>query len=125
MNTAAIHNNGSGFKFTEEDIVNPDDYEWHDKVFLLHDCGRTVAVVYARCLQDARDEAADSGKMDRYAIAEEDEADFDMNTGNPSCSFLGNDGKPFNIESLGAVEFPKPPISLVSLINGRTEHETP
>ncbi len=118
METAIIKDKTFEFKFSDEDVVNPGAYDYHDKVFLLHDHGFTVAVVYADNLQDAIDEAVDAGKMDHYSISEEDYEDYAVLSNNPTCFFLGNAGKLFDTDTLGAVEFVKPDISLVALING-------
>lgn len=114
----------------------------NDRMFLLHDHGFTICVVMAQSLQDALDIAADHDKMDRYLINVEDEYErSDYMTDDPSkivcgfdvnCpeykdkdgknywwkvepTFLGDAGEPFDIETLGYVEFPLPKRSLVRL----------
>ena len=61
--------------FTDTDVVNLNDYipaadiNPHElRPFLLHDHGFTIAVVFAACLQDAIDEAADAGKLDLFLV---------------------------------------------------------
>jgi hypothetical protein len=110
-----------GVKFTDADIANPDDfipaggYNPHNiHPFLLHDHGFTVAVVFASHLQDALDIAVDENKLDRYLIAEADLGDYPNDEG---ISHLGNAGEPFDIESLGVIEFTNPKFSFVALFN--------
>lgn len=112
--------------FTDGDVVNLDDWipanEYNPsriKPWLFHDHGFALAVVFASSLQDALDEAADAGKLDRYKISEEefnarsDESDRD------TLDYLGNTSDPFDIESLGVVELPNPPRSFVAQFNAR------
>ena len=143
----------NGIKFTDADVVNYDDwiptptskgrsYNPHNvRPFLLHDAGFVLAVVFADCLQDAIDEAVDSGKLNCMMIAHPGNtpgtvvgnAEFndyvhaptadDISQGNvwefngrqmawnESVSFLGNASEPFDIESLGVEELPNPPAS--------------
>ena len=142
-------------KFTDADVVNKDDFipqgecnPHKVRPFLLHDHGFTIAVVFADCLQDALDIAADADKLDRYQIHPEDKNDredylvkdkvtpgFDENCpeyvdseGNKywwiegrEPAFLGNASEPFDIESLGVEELPNPPFSFVALFNARKE----
>jgi hypothetical protein len=105
--------------FSDSDIVNLDDwiakgeFNPHNvRPWLLHDHGFAVAVVFADCLQDAIDEAVDAGKMDRYLIAESDLKDYGDD--GDGISYLGNDGQPMDIESLGAIELPNPKRSFVA-----------
>lgn len=108
-----------GIMFTDADVVNPDEFvpapQQTVRPFLLHDHGFVLAVVFADCLQDALDIAADAGKMDLYKVDEEDYGDYDWDTGSPPCSFLGNASEPFDIESLGVEELTNPPFSFVAL----------
>jgi hypothetical protein len=104
------------FSFSDKDIVNPDDcifqgeYNPHNvRAWLLHDHGFTIAVVFADCLQDAIDIAVDENKMDRYQISENDLGDYENEEG---ISYLGNAGEPFDIESLGVIEF-SPPVKSI------------
>jgi hypothetical protein len=111
-----------GIKFTDADIANPDDfipagaYNPHKiHPFLLHDHGFTVAVVFASNLQDALDIAVDEDKMDRYLIGEAELADYGED--GDGIAYLGNAGEPFDIETLGVVEFDNPAFSFVALHN--------
>jgi hypothetical protein len=65
----------SEIRFTDEDVVNPDDFiakgesnPHKVRPWLLHDHGFVLAVVFASCLQDALDEAVDNDKLNRYQI---------------------------------------------------------
>lgn len=146
----ATHNH---ITFTDDDVVNPSDFipagEFNPhnvRPFLLHDHGFVLAVVFADCLQDALEEAADAGKLDHLQIHPEDPADredylekdvvtpgFDANCPEfvdkdggkwwwrEGCepTFLGNAGQPFDLETVDAVEIPNPPFSFVALFNAR------
>lgn len=110
--------------FSDADVVNPGDfipagdYNPHKvRPWLLHDHGFTLAVVFADCLQDALDIAADAGKLDRFQVDESEMADYGPDE--DGLAHLGNAGEPFDIEALGALELPNPPFSFVALFNGR------
>jgi len=115
--------------FTDNDLVNPDDfipagaYNPHRvRPWLLHDHGFVVAVVFADCLQDALDEAADHDRLDRYLVEDKDLADYGPDE--EGISRLGNAGEPFDIESLGVEELPTPPFSFVALFNAMQGEKT-
>ena len=120
--TKIIANNFE-WTFSDSDVVNPDDAIWagdynpHNKrLWLLHDHGFTICVVWADNLQDAIDEAVDHDKLDRYLVTEKEAADYGGDIYNcDSLSYLGNAGEPFDIESLGYVEFLPPKMSLTAL----------
>lgn len=130
--------NGLEFSFCDEDIANPDEmiaqheYNPHSvRGWLLHDHGFTICVVFSDSLQNAIDEAVDCEKMDRYLIDMEDDSesaqwrDYAKNKNDiwdcEGLSFLGNASKPFDIESLGYVEFPAPKMSIVRLYGDKVE----
>ena len=109
-------------KFSDDDVVNKDDfipageYNPHNvRPWLLHDHGFTVAVVFADCLQDALDIAADENKLDGFQVDEKDMADYGPDE--DGICRLGNAGEPFDIQTLDAIELPNPPFSFVALIN--------
>lgn len=102
-------------KLCDEDIINPDEIDYGDtkgrgrnSLFILHDHGYVVCAVWSSCLQEAIDEAVNNDKMDRYLIDESDYDDYGVNTDEPTCSFLGNAGEPFDIDTLGYVELSAP-----------------
>ncbi len=108
--------------FSDEDVVNSSEIipqgesNPHSvRPWLFHDHGFALAVVFADCLHDALDIAADANKLDRYAIDKADYEDYGVETDSPSCSFLGNAGEPFDIDALGYVELKTPPFSFVAL----------
>lgn len=106
--------------FSDSDVVNPDDFIPHGehnphnvRPFLMHDHGFVVAVVFADCLQDALDEAANKSKLDRYQVE-------DVKVDDNNCegfTILGNAGERFDIESLEVIELPNPKFSFVTLFN--------
>ncbi len=107
-------------QFSDADIVNEGDFipagqsnPHNRRPFLFHDHGFALAVVFADCLDEALDEAADAGKLDRYLITECDRGDYKDENG---ISFLGNHGREFDIESLGICELPNPGFSFVALL---------
>ena len=75
-----------------------------------------LAVVFADCLQDALDIAADNGKLDRFRVTEEDAADYPDDEG---LTFLGNASEAFDIESRGVEELPNPRFSFVALLSAQ------
>ena len=99
-------------QFTDSDVVNGDhfiprgEFNPHNvRPWLLHDHGFTLAVVFADCLQDALDIAADAGALDRYQVTQEDQADY---PDDEALTFLGNACGPFDIDTLGVHELPIP-----------------
>lgn len=99
QNTEAI--NANGIKFSDSDIVNPDEwipegeYNPHKvRPFLFHDHGFVLCIVFASCEQDA---LVDAGKLERYAV---NQGDYPNEEG---LSFLGNASEPFGLEGLGIV----------------------
>jgi hypothetical protein len=117
--TAKFTVNNYDMQFDDTDVVEPSafipagEFNPHNvRPWLLHDHGFTVAVVFASCLQDAIDEAVDSGKMDRYMVKEEDMADYPEEEG---ISFLGNASEPFDIGTLDALELPNPAYSFAAM----------
>lgn len=119
--------------FSDADVVNPDEFvsaensnRYSARPWLLHDHGTCLAVVFADCLQDALDIAADAGKLDRYLIEEEGNTpgikglpaeDYPtLGTDNEEgIARLGNASEPFDIESLGYVELSTPAFSFAAL----------
>jgi len=110
----------------------------------LHDHGFALAVVFASNVQDAFDTAVDENKLDQFKIhlENEDERDDYMTSNppemaegfDPECpeyvapdgtkywwkiepAFLGNASEPFDIDSVGVMELPNPPMSWVALFN--------
>ncbi len=113
-----------GIKFTDADIVEPDDYipdgEYNPhgvRPWLLHDHGTALCVVFASNLQDAFDTAVDAGKLDHLMIAESEYDDYGVNSDEPTCDFLGNASEPFDIDDVRAVELPNPPFSWCAIFN--------
>ena len=115
-------------QFTDFDVVNIDDFipdgESHPhnvRPWLIHDHGFTLAVVFASNLQDAFDEAADAGKLDTFLVDESDYEEYGVNTDEPTCSFLGNEGRPFDIDGLAVAELRNPPASFFALYRAALE----
>jgi hypothetical protein len=131
--------------FCDKDVVNIDNWipansssnPHKVRPWLVHDAGSIVCVVFADCLQDAMDEAADEGKLDRWQItpgkgpdwkdymttdfAEAEDADaaypeYVDEEGrkwwfiHEPCR-LGNASEPFDVDVLEWLELPNPPLS--------------
>ncbi len=116
METTINHNNLE-FKFSDDDVVNPDDLftGWSEKCFLLHDHGFPLAVCFADNLQEALDEAADADRLDCYKLTEEEVLQRDKN--NEDMTVLGNSCLPYDIESMDVHELPMPKLSVCALFN--------
>jgi hypothetical protein len=120
----------SGVTFTDADVVNPEEFipagssnPHHVRPFLLHDHGFVLAVVFAGCLQDALDEAADAGRLDRYQLGAGELADYGPEE--DGVARLGNAGEPFDVEGLDCIELPNPPFSFVALLNHTRKEDCP
>jgi len=102
--------------WTDNDVVNLDDYHYAKVVYIIHDHSVCVCVVLANCLHEAFDIAADAGKLERYAVTLPSEEFPDTEYGeNESIARLGNCGEPFDIGDLRVVELPMPKMSLRKL----------
>lgn len=111
-----------GISFCDTDVIDYEDfipngeYNPHNvRPWLFHDHGFVLCIVFSSSCDDAIDIAVDSGKFDRYLIDETDYSDYDIEGGSWSCNFLGNAGKPFDIESLSVIELPNPSYSWVAM----------
>jgi len=108
--------------FTDEDVVNPSEYasakSYGMKLFLFHEAGFVLGLVFADNLQDALDELADSGKMDKFLVSESERADYIDDEG---ISFLGNNGRPFDDELVEFIELTIPSFSLAALYEAEKE----
>ena len=156
--TVRVHN--CELTFTDSDVIDLDsfiadgEYNPHNvRPWLLHDHGFALAVVFADCLQDALDIAADNGKLDRFQIDPSIESERDdyltpdfsaADSGlDPNCpeyvapdgkrywwragmtpAFLGNASEPFDIDALGYVELVNPKRSFVALWSASEQKTT-
>jgi hypothetical protein len=87
------------------------------KLYCVHNEYGAVALVFARCEQDAIDAAADAGKLDSCKIDPADtdyDADADTYLGE-EVNHLGNAGEPFDLTNIGVIELPVPKFSLAGL----------
>lgn len=111
------HATANGVRFTEDDVVNIDDWNPGDdglnayKPWLFHDHGFVLGLVFAQTLQDAFDELADSGKIDSFAVSEAEMGDYPDEQG---LSHLGNECKPYDVECVCCVAMGNPPLSFVA-----------
>lgn len=106
--------------FSDDDFVNPEDWIIEEKSernqkeekgwYLFHDHGFCLCVVWADCLQDALDIAADNDKLDCFLVPMEDYSNY--NADDLMC--CGNDCRWFDLESLGFCRLPNFPMSIVA-----------
>jgi hypothetical protein len=117
---------GNGLSFADSDIVNLDDFipakeynPYNVHPFLIHDHGFTVGIAFASNLQEALDELADHGKLDHFKVTEkelESDYEYDESSGeHQGISWLGNNGLPYDIETIGCIELKNPPLSFCAL----------
>lgn len=95
-----------------------DKYQGPVKLYVVLGAYGPLAVVFARCEQDAMDDAADAGKLDGLKIDESD-TDFDIESdtyNGEEVLRLGNASEPFDQSYLGIVEIPVPKFSLAGLL---------
>lgn len=139
----------NGVKFSDADVVNPDDWEFGKyKPWLIHEAGFVLAVVFAETYGDALDEAADAGRLDKFRIDPKDKGDLEdyfekdvIPPGyDPNCPeytdeqgnmywprvgwephYLGNASEPFDTKGVEFVELKRPPFSFVALYNAAEE----
>lgn len=116
--------NFNGVKFTDADVVNPEDFipanEYNPRKvrpYVIHDCGLGLAVVFASDGGSALDTAADAGKLDGYQISDSDVEDYPNEEG---VTFLGSASEPFDLDGVGVIELPNPAFSFVALFNANT-----
>jgi hypothetical protein len=115
-------------KFTDDDVINIDDAVWlkqfnpqHVKPWLLHDHGFVLAVVFAETTDDAMDEAANAGRLNRYQI--DGEAYRSMtDEEREALTYLGNGGAPYAIEGMAIIELPNIQLSFCTLFSATHPH---
>lgn len=112
-----MHTKFNEISFSDNDISNFEDwipdgeYNPHNvRPWLLHDHGFCVAVVFADCLQDALDIAADDNRLNGFFLTDEDLKDYK----DDDITYLGNASEPFDISTLGVIELPNPKASFVA-----------
>ena len=81
-------------------------------IYVAHDHGFVVGACFADHLQDALEILADEHCLDTFEI----EFDDDYKEADERISYLGNYGKPYDIETLTIFEMAAPNFSITSLI---------
>lgn len=116
--TFKLHFDGSypsnGYEFTldDKDVVNPDEFQDRSqRLYIATDHGFVLGAAFADNENDAIDELADAGKLDRFLISEEEADDYENED---NISYLGNYCKPYDIESLQLYSFPIPKFSVMA-----------
>ena len=112
----------NGISFCDKDVVNIEDWipigesnPHRVRPWLLHDHGFTLAVVFADCLQDAIDEAFDTGKLDCFKVEDCDLGDYPNEDEDGRLSYLGNFCVACDVEGLGILELQNPQLSFAAL----------
>ena len=84
------------YSLSEDDIINPDDYfsGYSDTLWILHDHGTVIGAWFGKSEQDCLDELADSGRLDRYMLTQEE---YDAWPEDKDLTFLGNASEPFDL----------------------------
>lgn len=108
---------------SDADVVNPREYipagEFNPhnvRPWAAFDHGFCVGVAFASCDQDALDELADAGKLDRFKLDEEEIDNDYSGDDEKGITRLGNAGEPFDIEGLMLFELQTPAFSLCALL---------
>lgn len=112
-----------GITFNDSHVVEVDEciYEGeynprHKRPWLLHSNGQAICVVFADCLEDALDEAADEDKLTAFKIPDDVAADAPDEVYD-TYTHLGNGSDPYNIEGLEVTELPIPKRSFCAQFN--------
>ena len=91
-----------GVRAHRSDIANPNDRHFASgpeaALYLFHDHGFVLVAVYADNLQDAYEEAMESGELDNFALErwEVEESDDDYLAGLDYCN-----GEVYDLETVG------------------------
>lgn len=112
-------------RFSDSDVVNIDAHPMagcgcdDNKCWMVYRQWQSgacaVGVVFAQNEQDAFDECANSGKLDRELVHDTDLADYGPEE--EGIARLGNAGEPFDLTDIGIMEMPCPALSFVALFN--------
>lgn len=113
---------------SDADVVNPGDFiprgeynPHHVRPWLALDHGFPIGIVFASGAQDALDELADSGRLDRYKVPEGDLPRREEEDEEHGISYLGNAGEPYQIESMMLEELPTPAFSFCAMMAAMQE----
>lgn len=108
-------------QISDADMVNPEafiprgEYNPHRvRPWLALDHGFPVGIVFADCEQDALDELADSGRLDRYQVAPEELGEYGEEE--EGITRLGGASEPFDIQTMMLEELPTPPFSFCAML---------
>jgi len=99
--------NNHEFDIKDSDIVNPDDYDYTENIYLLHDHGFALCIVNADNEGDALDIAADEGKLDRFWVDDDEEGHY---------SSLGNNCHTYDVTSVGIIQLPNLYLSYIATL---------
>lgn len=107
-------NNNLEFKFSDGDLINHGDIDYHDNIYLIHEHGQVICLVYADDDSEALDIAADEDKLEAYRVDPDDYEDNEFNKEN--FTSLGNDCCIYDIESIEIIQLPKLELSYVATL---------
>jgi hypothetical protein len=114
--------NNHEFDIKDSDIVNPDDYDYTENIYLLHEHGFVLCIVNANNEGDALDIAADESKLDRFkADIEELNGISVKEFNNRAYSHLGNDCALYDTESIGIIQLPNLELSYIATLQKHLE----
>lgn len=124
--TATVKICGMHLTISDSDVVNVGEYLFyaegsnpHDvRPWVAVDHGFVVGVAFAESMDDALDELADAGKLDSCLLSEEDEKDYPDGEG---VSFLGNSGRPFDVQNIELFGMKAPAFSFCALLAASQE----
>lgn len=110
-------------RFDDSHVVEADeciyqgDYNPRNvRPWLIHAGGSAICVVFADCLNDALDEAADEEKLKGFKIPDDVAANAPDEVYD-TYTHLGNDSAPYNIDELEVIELPIPKRSFCAQFN--------
>lgn len=105
------------FDIKDSDIVNPDDYDCTENIYLLHDHGFVLCIVNADNESDALDIAADEGKLDRFMVDDKEVNEISEEEFNSrGYSSIGNDCLIHDLESVGIIQLPNLELSYTATL---------
>jgi hypothetical protein len=118
-----------GVRWSHDDVINPDELLWDMEqraerkdpighLYVMHDHGFVVCVVYEESEQEAIEEAADQDKLDRWKVTDVDRGDY---TGEQMEELFWFDGDAYDLEGMDIVELEVPPLDVALLMKHHQE----
>ena len=117
---ATILIRGCEVTINDADTVNLSEFTFSGgdiRTWVALDYGRVLGIVFAGNEQDALDELADSGRLDRYRVTVEDMTEYGKEE--EGIARLGNANEPFDLGPMLLEEIKTPKVSFVACIMAR------